>query len=32
VVATGDTTRRIRDGAWITVDGAAGTVEPDPEE
>jgi rifampicin phosphotransferase len=32
VVATGDATRRIRDGAWITVDGAAGTVEPDPEE
>jgi pyruvate,water dikinase len=27
VIAVGNATRRIRDGDWVTVDGAAGTVE-----
>ena len=27
VIGTGNATRRIRDGAWVTVDGVAGTVE-----
>jgi hypothetical protein len=27
VVGTGNATRRIPDGAWVTVDGTAGTVE-----
>jgi len=27
VIGTGDATRRIPDGAWVTVDGGAGTVD-----
>jgi phosphoenolpyruvate synthase/pyruvate phosphate dikinase len=29
VLRTGNATRRINDGDWVTVDGAAGTVEVD---